>query len=292
MTDLHDVGSEYEALVRQAMSRGLQGLDCTLVQLPNDQNGHHGVVLAAATTERGVFRAVGEAWRDLLPPTSRSETLTTAEVRAKSRALREALGMPAAAAVSSSAVAGVNAGGATPIQEGPTPGRAPTSGARSAETATRSTVVTSASAQAHAGSTNGVPAPLGGSDSRTHQPPSGGQPVESPTASETRNERVTAVPDKRTGAELPQPAKLSQMPVDGLGPDMVSRLLEMTKRKASLEGNPAGDDEALQRLDSYFQRAFGHPLSEASRTEGQRVIQRLAADLTRAGAGQGRAATG
>ena len=95
MTDSNDVGSEYEALVRRAMSQGLQGLDCTLVQLPSDQNGHHGVVLAAVTTDRGVFRAVGEAWRDLLPPARRGETLTTAEIRAKSRALREALGMPA-----------------------------------------------------------------------------------------------------------------------------------------------------------------------------------------------------
>jgi hypothetical protein len=59
-----------------------------------------------------------------------------------------------------------------------------------------------------------------------------------------------------------------------------------------MEGNPATEEEAMRRLNSYFQRAFGHDLSEASRMEGQRVVQRLAADLARMSAESGGLATG
>src|SRR6185312_6936427 len=92
--DSNDGIADYMELVRLATAQGLQGLDCTIVQLPGDQNGHHGVVLATVTTKQGLFRAVGEAWRDLMPAARRGETLTMAEIRAKSRALREAVGMP------------------------------------------------------------------------------------------------------------------------------------------------------------------------------------------------------
>ena len=84
----------YPELLRLATSKGLTELDSTIVQIPSDANGGHGVVLAAARTGTGLFRAVGEAWRDTLPASQQPQTLTVAEVRAKTRALCEAVGMP------------------------------------------------------------------------------------------------------------------------------------------------------------------------------------------------------
>jgi hypothetical protein len=68
---------------------------------------------------------------------------------------------------------------------------------------------------------------------------------------------------------------------EALGADVVAKLLQMTRRKATLEGADSSEEEALRKLDSFFQRAFGHPMSEATRMEGQRVVQRLASDLAR-----------
>jgi hypothetical protein len=287
MTDSNDVGSDYEALVRRAMSQGLQGLDCTLVQLPGDQNGHHGVVLAAVTTDRGVFRAVGEAWRDLLPPARRGETLTTAEIRAKTRALREALGMPASSITHASAVSVAPVNGSIPTEAEIVSTHVTATAASAAESSARSTA-----AAAPAGSIRAVPTPPYELDSRKNQAARAGTPVKPATVSGPTAGKGGGGSEERESSEPEIPAKPSQMLVDGLGTDMLNRLLEMTKRKAAIEGNTAGDDEALQRLDSYFQRAFGHPLSEATRMEGQRVIQRLAADLSRSGSGSGRAVIG
>jgi hypothetical protein len=286
MTDSNDVGSEYEALVRRAMSQGLQGLDCTLVQLPGDQNGHHGVVLAAVTTDRGVFRAVGEAWRDLLPPARRGETLTTAETRAKTRALREALGMPALS------ITHAAAGSAEPPEAEIVSTGVTVAAASAAEASSRSTARTTPATPARAGTVSAVPTPLNDVDSRHNQATRPGTPVKPVTPNGPTNVKGGGGSEEHESSEPEIPAKPSQMLVDGLGTDMLNRLLEMTKRKAAIEGNTAGDDEALQRLDSYFQRAFGHPLSDATRMEGQRVIQRLAADLSRSGTGSGRAVTG
>jgi hypothetical protein len=288
MTDSNDVGSDYEALVRRAMSQGLQGLDCTLVQLPGDQNGHHGVVLAAVTTDRGVFRAVGEAWRDLLPPARRGETLTTAEIRAKTRALREALGMPALSITHASAVSVAPVNDSIPTEAEIVSTHVTATAASAAESSARSTAP---AVPARPGSISAVPTPPHELDSRTNQAARAGTPIKPATVSGPTAGKGGGF-EERESTEPEIPAKPSQMLVDGLGTDMLNRLLEMTKRKAAIEGNTAGDDEALQRLDSYFQRAFGHPLSEATRMEGQRVIQRLAADLSRSGSGSGRAVIG
>jgi hypothetical protein len=295
MTDSNDIGSDYEALVRQATGHGLQGLDCTLVQLPSDQNGHHGVVLAAATTERGVFRAVGEAWRDLLPPARRGETLTLAETIAKSRALREALGMPIVLA--SKPIASVPApagGGALGRPEGESErvsSRTATVGSGSVDAAVPASLAQANTSRPSVG-------PLATSSDGKNAVPraglvSGGEAAAKPvTPDGAAKQSSTPLADEHGSDDAEGQAKPSHTPIDGLGTDMVNRLLQMTKRKATIEGNPAGDEEALQRLDSYFQRAFGHPLAEATRMEGQRVIQRLAADLSRTGAGQGRTVTG
>jgi hypothetical protein len=84
----------FAELLRLATSNGLQELDSTIVQIPNEQNGHHAIVLAGARTTKSLYRAVGEAWRDSLPAPLRAQALTVAEQRAKIRALCEAVGMP------------------------------------------------------------------------------------------------------------------------------------------------------------------------------------------------------
>src|SRR6266568_2942840 len=84
----------YSELLRLATSKGLQELDAAIVQIPSDQNHGHAVVLAAVRTSTAVYRAVGEAWRESLPPDQRQQALTVAELRAKTRALCEAVGMP------------------------------------------------------------------------------------------------------------------------------------------------------------------------------------------------------
>ncbi|MGH2345605.1 MAG: hypothetical protein ACRDG4_10300 [Chloroflexota bacterium] len=284
--DSNDGMADYRELVRLATAQGLQGLDSTIVQLPGDQNGHHGVVLATVTTKQGLFRAVGEAWRDLLPAARRGETLTVAEIRAKSRALHEAVGMPNLHASNPAGSAAAPSVGAE-HPEAARPGATPRAGAASAVAGdVGSTVGQTASAKSAA------PAPLGAGGSGRAQL-SGNVPRADKAApagpAEDEPEEIDEMP---TAVELDRPARAPSVPLDGLGSDMVNRLLQMTQRKATLEGNPAGEEEALRRLDSYFQRAFGHPLAEATRMEGQRVIQRLAADLSRPGAGSGKAVTG
>jgi hypothetical protein len=64
----------------------------------------------------------------------------------------------------------------------------------------------------------------------------------------------------------------------------------MTRKKAAQEGGEITEEEAMRKLDSFFQRAFGHPLAEGTRMEGQRVVQRLASELARLSAERGEAA--
>jgi hypothetical protein len=291
--DSNDGTADYMELVRLATGQGLQGLDSTIVQLPGDQNGHHGVVLATVTTKQGIFRAVGEAWRDLLPAARRGETLTMAEIRAKSRALREAVGMLTLHATE-------------PARSGEAP-------ASSEEVASADGGRRGAAARATAGSVGAgaghpsvgpstpvkpaapVPivasAPTGGGGPGRGQLGAGAPQAGSLTPA-AAGEESGDNDERGPGAETDHPVRAGSVPLDGLGVEMVNRLLQMTQRKATMEGNPAGEEEAMRRLDSYFQRAFGHPLAEATRMEGQRVIQRLAADLSRTGSGSGRAVSG
>jgi hypothetical protein len=64
----------------------------------------------------------------------------------------------------------------------------------------------------------------------------------------------------------------------------------MTRKKAAMEGGEITEEDAMRKLDSFFQRAFGHSLAEGTRMEGQRVVQRLASELARLSADSGEAA--
>jgi hypothetical protein len=275
----------------------MQELDCAIVQIPGEQNGYLAVVLATVRTSRGLFRAVGEASRDRLPTEEREHTLTVAEIRAKTRALGDAVGQPCFMSAADlppgdsarSAVEGrlraeaerarADAGGTVPAaprtvaSRNPATARAPAqvSGAHDEAEITplQEAAERPRSAVADAVSTpQGVP-PKAEADRAPRGAASGEAVVEQ------------AAPPTRP------PTRPNAIPVESIGPEMVSKLLQMTRRKASLEGSPATEEEALRRLDSYFLRAFGHDVSEASRMEGQRVVQRLAADLARMNAESG-----
>jgi hypothetical protein len=285
--------------LRQAITRGLRELDCTIVQIPADTNGHYAVVLATVTTCEGlVFRAVGEASRDTLPQAWRHMVLTVAESRAKARALAEAAGVPdyavdradtdSEAGALLTADLGDGASGdvglAAPsetahdqepaLREGSAPVAAPARGGADAGIAGRPEVgaaaelavgpeVRAATAPASAGWSSGV-------------------------ANAARKEAVQMQSPAKPSSQRPSaPAQLSEE----LGPDVLARLLHLTRKKAESEGASITEEEAMRRLDSYFQRAFGHTVSQGTRVEGQRVIQRLTSDLARLPALSGRAGT-
>jgi len=285
----------YAEFLRMALADGLQELDCTIVQIPGEQNGYQAVVLATVRTSRGLFRAVGEAERDRLSTDERERTLTVAEIRAKTRALGDAVGQPyfqsveppegetARAVVegrlrAESARVRADGGGTAPAVQrpasrNPAPLRAPAPFAGIQADPTPLPVQESAAGQRAAGAEAISPA---------NRVPAKSEAGEAPGA--TTNDD----PGKE-GAAVPSrpPNRGGTIPVESIGPEMVSKLLQMTRRKASLEGSPATEEEALRRLDSYFLRAFGHDVSEASRMEGQRVVQRLAADLAKMNAENG-----
>lgn len=68
---------------------------------------------------------------------------------------------------------------------------------------------------------------------------------------------------------------------EGIAPDMLAKLKKLAVSIADLEGAEITDAEATKRLDDFFLRAFKHPLSRASRLEGQRVVQYLSNDLVK-----------
>lgn len=279
----------YAELLRMALSDGLQELDCTIVQIPGEQNGHHGVVLATVRTSRGLFRALGEAGRDRLAMDEREHTLTVAEIRAKTRALGDAVGQPRfQAGEPGLGDAGRSTIASTPRAEAE-PGRSNAVGAAPlGSRSPDSSGATPTAAAAHAPSAKAEIPALPLQETIVRQRPSGVEaaaPASIPEKVEAARSPTAGGNDDAGVARASSPARPpnrgNTIPMESLGPDMVSKLLQMTRRKASLEGSPATEEEAMRRLDSYFLRAFGHDVSEASRMEGQRVVQRLAADLAR-----------
>ena len=83
----------YAELLRLATAKGLQELD-TMIVRSADQNHGHAVVVACVRTSAALYRAVGEAWWESTTTEQRTQALVLAEVRAKTRALCEAVGMP------------------------------------------------------------------------------------------------------------------------------------------------------------------------------------------------------
>ena len=303
----------YPELLRLATSKGLTELDSTIVQIPSEANGNHGVVLAAARTGTGLFRAVGEAWRDTLPTAQQAQTLTVAELRAKTRALCEAVGMPQPLADAAAPLLGSEASSMAALRPATPPaarqGEQRPSALRE-EPASRLSPAdpaadTGPSARADAdpvrrGAEQGAVATgsrgLGGGLAETvvARPPAGvvpapatpapaaGQPAGGGIAPEDEP-AGTAAGKERTLSPRPvsRPAPGSPLGNDGIGPDITSKLLQMTRRIAELKAEEMTEEGALERLDSFFQRRFGHGLDQATRMEGQGVVQRLASEVAR-----------
>ncbi len=262
----------YAELLKLATSGGLQELDTTVVQIPGDGNDHHAVVIASVRTTRALYRAVGEAWRDTLPLGQRSQTLTVAEFRAKTRALCEAVGMPQPIAPEVIQPAGAAPGAATGSDDA---GRAQAGSSTKAAMPAARSQPAEPSPDAPAAAQQPV-ARLAASipvDQLLAAPATPVGPAQAPAVDDSQP-RTKPTPSR-------PPARPASVPAEGLGPDVLSRLLQMTHRKAVLEGTELTDDDALHKLDSFFNRAFGHPLAEGTRMEGQRVVQRLASDIAR-----------
>lgn len=81
----------YAELLHQAHVEGLCGIDVALVQAPSEHNGRSALVQAEVRTPQGLFSALGEARDD---GSIRGGAIELAELRAKSRALRDALDVP------------------------------------------------------------------------------------------------------------------------------------------------------------------------------------------------------
>jgi hypothetical protein len=279
----------YAELLRLAVSKGLQELDTTIVQIPSEENRGHAVVTASVRTASTLYRAIGEAWWDSTEPGTRRQALLEAEMGAKTRALCEAVGMPqriteamgatrhpaAQLATLSGALAhdGVPERATEPPVQVAGSTEPPASSARAA----REAVPTSQPGPAaNAVGTSDRPAThavlsaartLEQGDVHSEDVPQVRDPVEVESAS----------PGVRPRLQPARPAPAGE----GLGPDILQKLLHMTQRIGELKHDELTEEEALAKLDSFFQRAFNHPLAEGTRMEGQRVVQRLASDLAR-----------
>ncbi len=262
----------YADLLRTALLLGLQELECSIVQLPAQAEWRHAVVLATARTSSGLlFRAIGEACADGESGDDKRALVTLAESRAKRRVLSELacaspshvdaenLGAQEASVSAEIRDAGEKAEG--PARHGDEPLPPLFSSAVSLKDAAAHPCPVPPAEKGRAGSPE---EPVGTAQAGQ---PSVGDPSEGNAA---RGESVEARHSSGGGA------KHGGVNMEAaIGPDVLRRLMDLTRRKAEAEGAPIGEEEAMQRIDSYFQRAFGHPVAEGTQIEGQRVVQRL-----------------
>ena len=250
----------YAELLQRALSLGLLELDSTVVQLPSEANSHHAVLLATARTDSGlVLRAVGEAYRDAASGDDRFALLTLAESRAKARVLSEIMCLPGSSSETlpsalAERVEEAVAGRLEQVNLSTRGGTlaAPATGTAGGDSkAPRISLLSTLAAEEPAGGTHDASATrFAGDRLRSHAEPG---------ATTTTTSRPPAAGSKPKVASV----------VEALEPDVLARLMHLTRRKAEDEGSPISEEEAMLRLDSYFQRAFGHPVAEGTQIEGQ-----------------------
>lgn len=297
----------YDEFRDLARDEGLLALDVQVVQAPGDANGRTAVVLASARTAQGVFSAVGEA-SPLSAPAAWHPFLTTlAELRAKARALRDLTGQeqPVREELSVPYSPSLDEN-AAPRMASPARATAPRPSPNTPSTSTpaldvpRPTAPASASppeqvapsvAQAaefvRAAARRGV-SDVGGEDDGDDGDDSPDEEVASPSpltptaaVRPAPRDAAPAAPMARVARPATNVDDDDEIPPDGITPDTVAKLMRYATDIAAHEGTDLSDAEARQKLDDFFVRAFRHPMSRATRIEGQRVLQKLSSDLAR-----------
>jgi hypothetical protein len=253
----------YQELLRLASSKGLAELDVTIVQVPNEVNRGYAVVTARARTSSATYAAVGECWWDELAGSRTPQALLLAESRAKTRALCELVGMPQALDSQRIVEATASAGGNRAVHPvASTTGGAPRQ-----------------------------PAPLPAQRETLREPRAADEPEPAKQVTTEAVRMVTTQSDAAAPAQaadhgatrgrLAPVAQTAVRPGEALGPDVLQKLLQMTRQIGEFKHEDLTEEDALAKLESFFQRAFSHSLAEGTRMEGQRVVQRLAADIAR-----------
>ncbi|NPV52608.1 MAG: hypothetical protein HPY71_03685 [Firmicutes bacterium] len=83
----------YGGLLELARQRGLKRITTNVIQVPSKENGMYAVVEAEVETQDGVFKEVGDASPESVNRTIQPHLLRMAATRAKSRALRDSIGI-------------------------------------------------------------------------------------------------------------------------------------------------------------------------------------------------------
>lgn len=296
----------YDEFRDLARDEGLLALDVQVVQTPGDANGRTAVVLASARTAQGVFSAVGEA-SPLSAPAAWHPFLTTlAELRAKARALRDLTGQeqPVREELSVPYSPSLNEN-AAPRMASPTRAAAPAAPRPSPNTPSTSAPaldVPRPTAPASA-SPSGPIAPsvaqaaefvrtaarrdvrdIDAGEAGDDSDDSSDEEVAAPSPPAMRDAAPAIAPTPMARVARPTPNMDDdddEIPPDGITPDTVAKLMRYATDIAAHEGTDLSDAEARQKLDDFFVRAFRHPMSHATRIEGQRVLQKLSSDLAR-----------
>ena len=90
---------KYEGLLDEAHRQGLKRIATTLIQVPHEDNGNMAIVQAEAETEKGTFSGIGDASPQNVGRATAMHLVKIAEIRAKARALGDAVNIGPAAVV-------------------------------------------------------------------------------------------------------------------------------------------------------------------------------------------------
>lgn len=274
----------YGEFLALARDEGLVALEVQVVQAPSESNGRTAVVQATARgRDNGTFSAVGEASPRSAPDAWHPFLTTLAELRAKARALRDMTGLEHA----------VQEELTVPYLSMDAPGRddaddeddepARPQAQRTPATPTVPRPSSPATAQPSRPPIRAIGPSTrqeldeddGFEEDEDENEEEGGQDQEAMAAREAAH-HPEPEPQEQEGGEDDVP-----LDFDAIPPDMLSKLIRLAISIAAEEGTEISDAEARRKLDDFFLRAFKHPLSRATRIEGQRVVQRLSGDLAR-----------
>src|ERR671932_1779216 len=89
----------YEGLLDEAHQQGLKRISTTLIQIPHQDNGTMAIVQAEVETEKGTFSGIGDASPQSVGRATAMHLVKIAEIRAKARALGDAVNIGPAGVV-------------------------------------------------------------------------------------------------------------------------------------------------------------------------------------------------